>query len=83
MTSSLGRRGDLIEYPLHLVERDFLGVAIVKLRRAFGGMVHLLRGAFIHAGRCSPVLRVQNPPAARAVLSSDALTGGDAVDRAR
>jgi hypothetical protein len=47
------------------------------------GMVHLLRGAFVHAGGCSPVPRAQNAPAARAVLSSDALTGGDAVDRAK
>ena len=34
------------EYPLHLVERDFLGAAVVKLRRARRGMVRHLRGAF-------------------------------------
>ena len=37
------------EYPLHLVERHFLGAAIVKLRRARRGMVRHLRGAFKRA----------------------------------
>ncbi len=34
------------EYPLYLVERDYLGAAVVKLRRAGRGMVRHLRGLF-------------------------------------
>ncbi len=37
------------EYPLHLVERDFLGAAIVKLRRARAGMVRHPHGALQRA----------------------------------
>ena len=33
------------ENPLHLVEHDFLGTTVVKLRRACRGMVRHLRGA--------------------------------------
>ncbi len=37
------------EYPLHLVEGDFLGATVVKLRRACRGMVRHLRGLFKRA----------------------------------
>ena len=37
------------QHPLHLVERHFLGAAIIKLRRAGAGMVRHLRGAFERA----------------------------------
>ena len=46
---SFGARAGSNENPLHLVERDFLGPAIIKLRRARRGMVRHLRGAFKRA----------------------------------
>jgi hypothetical protein len=46
-----GRLGnaDLNEYPLHLVEGDFLRSPIIELRRACRGMVRHLRGALQRA----------------------------------
>ena len=46
--AAFGRAGSN-EYPLHLVERDFLGAAVVKLRRARRRVVRHLRGLFKRA----------------------------------
>jgi len=43
------RTANLHKDALHLVEGDFLGAAVVKLRRACRGMVRHPRGAFKRA----------------------------------
>ena len=61
------------ENPFHLVERHFLGAAVVKPRRARRGMVRHLRGLFERTA----VLRISGD--ARGAKGVVADVGGDAA----